>query len=99
MKMSKRDKRNKKCTIWGQKKNTRKFTVIAKSCVQRDKQFKERSDTKQNKGNDGIRARPHSTNPPNHKKEMPKESSGPMAKESLFNEEKHQQMKAYTNVI
>lgn len=54
------------------KKNTRKFNVGAKSSIQRDEKFKEKSDEKWNKGSHSLRTRPHTVKFPTCKKEMPK---------------------------
>lgn len=72
-------------------KRTRKFNVGAKSCVQRNKNFRERPTEKWNRGRDAPWVRPCPANPTIcEKKKRPKEQSIP---------KEQQQIKAYTNKI
>lgn len=69
------------------KKSTRKFTVEAKSCAQRDKKLKERLMAKWNLGSAALRARPHLLKCSTCKIEMCRNSSAPKTQESVSTEE------------
>ena len=56
----------------------------AKSCVQGDKQIKDNSDIKWNRGSGDLRARPRPAKPPNCEKKL-KNTLGPCVVAPIFN--------------